>query len=478
MYYVLDMLLVIDFLLLPDKDTRLRGIFSILILLALVCYNIRMRPCYVRPINYWRTASLCCILWTALLVPIINDEKLDLNINVAGTVSLIVVGWVVIVLFFFFVRYCYRAEPYDPELEAQTDTDSTNPSHLPPHKRLVTAVSSFQSLLTGRSSQRSSAVDLLNGRQAKHRRSTTDHHKQSTSNNFLNVESALERAMSRARPPPWKDPWAPLPPYYRQYQASSRRRRYNAERRAPIGIPNTPNYLSIRVNGSTGLFPHDISNQRRARTEVNGIYEDSEDEVVEGSRVMEDPTWATLHPNYQARMSMPDIPTFIIQQQEQEQQQQQQQQQQTVASQPIMAMPEPYDGHGPPMSTVLGGHSSTEPWPSDITEETVYLSENQQVYNTTLDTPSTATPLLGSMNMPSATLHRQQILQATQQQSSGRPLGRSRSRSMPGPPTWLNDLNELSRVTERTENPDDTINNSSTIHNSSTIYNSSNILLL
>jgi hypothetical protein len=45
------MLLVIDFLLLPDDDTRLRGILSIIILLALVCYNIRMRPCYVRPVS-------------------------------------------------------------------------------------------------------------------------------------------------------------------------------------------------------------------------------------------------------------------------------------------------------------------------------------------------------------------------------------------------------------------------------------------
>ncbi|RKP24362.1 hypothetical protein SYNPS1DRAFT_2552, partial [Syncephalis pseudoplumigaleata] len=104
----LAMLLVIDFLLLPEGDTRLRGILSIVILLALVCYNIRMRPCYVQPVS---GVHLCCILWTALLVPILNDKDLDVSISAAAISALMVVGWIVIFLFFIFIRYCYRSEP-------------------------------------------------------------------------------------------------------------------------------------------------------------------------------------------------------------------------------------------------------------------------------------------------------------------------------------------------------------------------------
>jgi hypothetical protein len=405
-------------------------------------------------------------------VPILNDNDLNIDINAGATAALMIVGWVVIFLFFIFVRYCYRSEPYDPELEACFNEETATPSyhqHTPPH-RLVTAISSFQSLITGRSSQHNSKVDLTKTRTTQHRVSSSpdrhhQHHTATTSNNLLSVESALERAMSRARPPPWKDPWAPLPPYYRQYQASvRRRRRRNIERRAPIGISNASNYYPLSMDESTD--PLSVLDQYRARTQIDGIYEEANEEI---NTQVGDPTWATLHPNYQARMSMPDIPTFILQQQEE-----QQQEQQAVTNHPIIPMPEPYDGHGFPQLTILNGPLSSEPWPSDVIEPTLYPPSDPSLLsaNTTAitqDAASTSVPLPGSMHMPSATLHRQQVLASLRQPLPGASLGRSRSRSMPGPPTWLNDINELSRLTEHTENPDDTMQHSSITNDTSNI---------
>ncbi|KAL1923472.1 uncharacterized protein VTP21DRAFT_8452 [Calcarisporiella thermophila] len=69
------LMLMIDFLLIQHNQmqTRLRGVLSITILLTMVCYNIKVRPCYVDKVNFWRTFSYTCILWTSVFVAMLND---------------------------------------------------------------------------------------------------------------------------------------------------------------------------------------------------------------------------------------------------------------------------------------------------------------------------------------------------------------------------------------------------------------------
>ncbi|RKP37636.1 hypothetical protein BJ085DRAFT_7040, partial [Dimargaris cristalligena] len=99
----LGLLLTIDFLLVPNDFNHLRSILSLVIMIVLVCVNIKMRPCYVDQINYWRSASFCCILWTALLVTMLNNEnKTVRKMSVAG-VSISIVGGMAVIVFLFWL---------------------------------------------------------------------------------------------------------------------------------------------------------------------------------------------------------------------------------------------------------------------------------------------------------------------------------------------------------------------------------------
>ncbi|KAJ1974278.1 hypothetical protein H4R34_004776, partial [Dimargaris verticillata] len=87
------LLLTIDFLLVPNDFNHLRSILSLIIIIALVCVSIKMKPCYVDQINFWRSASFCCILWTALLVTMLSNEDQDVRrLSVGGVVAAIVGG--------------------------------------------------------------------------------------------------------------------------------------------------------------------------------------------------------------------------------------------------------------------------------------------------------------------------------------------------------------------------------------------------
>jgi hypothetical protein len=406
--HILDLLLVIDFLLLPEQSTRVRGILSILILLTLVCYNIRTQPCYVRPVNYWRTASLCCILWTALVVPIVNDESLDVNMSKGGIIGLIIGGWIVISLFFVFVRYCYRSEPYDPEEEMQMKMESTAPARY-------SNISVAEAVSNRLKSATHSAQSLASNQHGHH---SQEHYQRVMMENGR----ALERAISRARPPPWKDPWAPLPPYYRQYQASSARRR--EIHRARLNIPDQ----QANLHRSNTTF-----NQQDRQWQSTSSAQPTHAPPVMPSATTQpvppmDSYGQPIHPGYQPRYSLPDIPTFIMEQ--------------LPNVEEPMQMPTPeipnmlFQPIPPPPLSIPSGPS---PW-----MPTEWSSSNMAPMPMPAPMPaSSSTPAMPNPSAPSDA----STLRST--------LSRARTRSLPTPPTWLGDIRELSHVSERTE-PSDT----------------------
>ncbi|KAI9142465.1 hypothetical protein BKA69DRAFT_1037784 [Paraphysoderma sedebokerense] len=71
----MSLLLIISFLLIPAKKATVRGLISLVILITMTAYNINKRPCFVYQINYLRTTLLLIILYTSLLVTLLNDEK-------------------------------------------------------------------------------------------------------------------------------------------------------------------------------------------------------------------------------------------------------------------------------------------------------------------------------------------------------------------------------------------------------------------
>jgi hypothetical protein len=100
----MSLLLTIDFSLIPKSYSKIKGIFSVIILTSLIIYNIHFRPCYVSQINFWRTAGFCCILWSALPVAILDMSTFP----VYGVILLILIGWIVILSIFTFMKCIYQ----------------------------------------------------------------------------------------------------------------------------------------------------------------------------------------------------------------------------------------------------------------------------------------------------------------------------------------------------------------------------------
>lgn len=109
------LLLAINFLLVESttKQNRMRAILSITILLTMICYNIKTRPCYVDKINYFRTASFTCILWTSVLVAILSDTNAATSLGPVAVLCIIVGGWAFIILLFITVYIFYYSRPSD-----------------------------------------------------------------------------------------------------------------------------------------------------------------------------------------------------------------------------------------------------------------------------------------------------------------------------------------------------------------------------
>jgi hypothetical protein len=89
----------------------MRAILSITILLTMICYNIKTRPCYVDKINFFRTASFTCILWTSTLVAVLSDTNAARSLGPVTVIYIIIGGWAFIVLLFLLIYFIYYTQP-------------------------------------------------------------------------------------------------------------------------------------------------------------------------------------------------------------------------------------------------------------------------------------------------------------------------------------------------------------------------------
>ncbi|KAI7888734.1 uncharacterized protein EV154DRAFT_447334 [Mucor mucedo] len=111
----MGLLLAIVFLLVESTTNvnRMRAILSITILLTMICYNIKTRPCYVDKINFFRTASFTCILWTSALVAILSDTDAAQSLGPLAVIYIIIGGWIFIILIFIVIYFIYYIQPPD-----------------------------------------------------------------------------------------------------------------------------------------------------------------------------------------------------------------------------------------------------------------------------------------------------------------------------------------------------------------------------
>lgn len=82
----------------------------------MICYNIKTRPCYVDKVNFFRTASFTCILWTSALVAVLSDTNAAQSLGPLTVIYIIIGGWVFIVLCFVTVYFIYYIQPPDHEI--------------------------------------------------------------------------------------------------------------------------------------------------------------------------------------------------------------------------------------------------------------------------------------------------------------------------------------------------------------------------
>ncbi|CAO3581257.1 unnamed protein product [Absidia cylindrospora] len=126
----MGLLLAIVFLLVESttNKNRMRAILSIIILLTMICYNIKTKPCYVDKINFFRTVSFSCILWTSVLVAILSDTNAAQSLGPISVLCIIVGGWVLIVLLFSFIYCIYYRNHASSTLSLDHATSKVNPS--------------------------------------------------------------------------------------------------------------------------------------------------------------------------------------------------------------------------------------------------------------------------------------------------------------------------------------------------------------
>ncbi|KAI9474194.1 MAG: hypothetical protein EXX96DRAFT_580994 [Benjaminiella poitrasii] len=128
----MGLLLAIVFLLVESTTNvnRMRAILSITILLAMICYNIKIRPCYVDKINFFRTASFTCILWTSTLVAILSDTNAAQSLGPLTVMYIIMGGWVFILLCFIVIYFIYYLQPStQPTIDTSPHESTTTKSY-------------------------------------------------------------------------------------------------------------------------------------------------------------------------------------------------------------------------------------------------------------------------------------------------------------------------------------------------------------
>ncbi|KAI8883388.1 hypothetical protein K501DRAFT_333407 [Backusella circina FSU 941] len=113
----MGLLLALVFLLVESttSSNRMRAILSMVILLTMICYNIKTRPCYVDKINFFRTASFSCILWTSALVAVLSDTNAAQTLGPSPIIYIIVGGWILIALLFIIIYFVYYSQPPDTD---------------------------------------------------------------------------------------------------------------------------------------------------------------------------------------------------------------------------------------------------------------------------------------------------------------------------------------------------------------------------
>ncbi|KAI8356210.1 hypothetical protein BD560DRAFT_406851 [Blakeslea trispora] len=120
----MGLLLAIVFLLVESTTNinRMRAILSITILLTMICYNIKTQPCYVDKINFFRTTSFACILWTSTLVAVLSDTNAAQSLGPVAVIYIIIGGWAFIVFCFFAIYFVYYIQPPDHIATESSDT--------------------------------------------------------------------------------------------------------------------------------------------------------------------------------------------------------------------------------------------------------------------------------------------------------------------------------------------------------------------
>ncbi|KAI8867704.1 hypothetical protein GQ42DRAFT_52373 [Ramicandelaber brevisporus] len=103
----MSLLLSIDFLLIPQDYRHLRSALSVVIVTALTCYNLQMKPCYTRSVNLWRSAGFCAITWTVTFIAMLTNDDGDVaNVPVWSIITGIVMGSAVVFALFGIIKVC------------------------------------------------------------------------------------------------------------------------------------------------------------------------------------------------------------------------------------------------------------------------------------------------------------------------------------------------------------------------------------
>ncbi|KAJ1957549.1 hypothetical protein EC988_000774 [Linderina pennispora] len=136
----MSMLLSIDSFLVDNDHRHIRSIISVIITVAMACFNINSHPCFVEQINFWRSYSLCCILWVALLVTMLtNENTIVTRISVGGISAAIAVGAVVLLVLFVVIWHFRQGKLRDEEEKASLKAMSTHAKKTKHNKAVAAA---------------------------------------------------------------------------------------------------------------------------------------------------------------------------------------------------------------------------------------------------------------------------------------------------------------------------------------------------
>lgn len=82
-------------------------------------------------INFFRTASFTCILWTSALVAILSDTNAAQSLGPFAVIYIIIGGWIFIILVFIIIYFIYYIQPPDHIMmdDSATAVSTTQSNH-------------------------------------------------------------------------------------------------------------------------------------------------------------------------------------------------------------------------------------------------------------------------------------------------------------------------------------------------------------